>query len=159
MKKEFTASVYLIDNQKVLLIYHPKLQKWLPPGGHVEADETPAEAARREVLEETGLEIEFYLQENISVNYWNAKSIERPYLCLLENIPAYRDMPSHQHIDFVYVGRPIHLSQASSFSYQWFSWQELMQLQPDGDIFQETLDVIKHLFQTFCVDNSLVVSL
>lgn len=159
MKKEFTASVYLIDNQKVLLIYHPKLQKWLPPGGHIEANETPAEAARREVLEETGLEFEFYLQENISVNYWNAKSIERPYLCLLENIPAYREMPSHQHVDFIYVGKPIQTVQASSFSYQWFSWQDLMQLQPDSEIFQETLDVIKHLFQVFCLDACLAVSL
>jgi 8-oxo-dGTP pyrophosphatase MutT (NUDIX family) len=149
MKKEFTASVYLIDNQKVLLIYHSKLQKWLPPGGHVEADETPSEAARREVREETGLEIEFCLQENISIHYWNAKSIERPYLCLLENIPAYRDIPAHQHIDFVYVAKPLHEPQAS-FSYQWFSWQDLMRLQPDVEIFQETLDVIKHLFHAFC---------
>lgn len=159
MNKEFTASVYLIDNQKVLLIYHPKLQKWLPPGGHVEANETPAEAARREVFEETGLEMEFYLQENISVNYWNAKSIERPYLCLLENIPAYRDIPSHQHVDFIYVGKPVHTPQRSPFSYQWFSWQDLVQLEPDNEIFQETLDVIKHLFQTFCVNDSFAANL
>lgn len=78
MKKEFTSSVYLIENQMVLLIYHLKLQKWLSPGGHVEANETPAEAAKREVLEETGLEIEFLSQENLSINCWNAKSIDRP---------------------------------------------------------------------------------
>lgn len=155
MKKEFTASVYLIDNQKVLLIYHIKLQKWLSPGGHVEEDETPAEAARREILEETGLEIEFCKQENISIDYWNAKSIERPYLCLLENIPAYQDMPAHQHIDFIYVAKPINLPLISSFAYQWFSWEDLMKLTPDVDIFQETLDVIKHLFNTFGYDCTL----
>ena len=149
MKKEWTASVYLIEDQKVLLIYHKKLQKWLPPGGHIEANETPGEAARREVREETGLEIEFYLQENISIEHWNAKSIERPYVCLLENIPSYHDLPSHQHIDFVYVARPINESSLSSFPYQWFSWEDLIQLQPDQDIFQETLEVIKHLFHVF----------
>lgn len=145
MRKEFTASVYLIDNQKVLLLHHPKLQKWLPPGGHLEANETPSEAARREVLEETGLEIAFCLQENIAIDCWNAKSIERPYLCLLENIPAYRDVPPHQHIDFIFVARPIGESQNGSFAYQWFSWNDLMHLQPDVDIFQETLNVIRHL--------------
>ena len=159
MKKEFTASVYLIDNQKVLLIYHHKLQKWLPPGGHVEANETPAEAARREVFEETGLDVEFYSQENISINYWNAKSIERPYLCLLENIPAYQETLSHQHIDFIYVGRPIHTSSITSHSYRWFNWQELIHLQPDHDIFQETLDVIKHLFHALDLENHLATSL
>lgn len=151
MEKQFTASVYLIDNQKFLLIYHHKLKKWLPPGGHVEPNETPAEAARREVLEETGLEIEFFLQENVSVNYWNAKSIERPYLCLLENIPAHQDIPAHQHIDFVYIAKPLCIPDISPFSYRWFSWDDLVQLQPDVEIFQETLDVIKHLSHTFCL--------
>ena len=147
MKKEFVASVYLIDNQKILLIYHHKLQKWLPPGGHVEANETPVEAARREVLEETGLEIEFMTQENLSINCWNAKSLERPYLCLLEEIPPYRDVPAHQHVDFIYVGRPTGKSSSLSFSYRWFNWNELQILQPDIEIFNETLQVIQHLFQ------------
>lgn len=148
MKREFVASVYLIENQKILLLYHQKLEKWLPPGGHVELNETPSEAARREVLEETGLEIEFYTQENISLDYWNAVSIERPYLCLLENIPAYRDIPAHQHIDFIYIAKPITVSESSSHAYRWFSREDLILLEPDKEIFQETLDVIEHLFRT-----------
>jgi 8-oxo-dGTP diphosphatase len=31
---------------------------WAPPGGHIDEGEGPAETARREVLEETGLQIE-----------------------------------------------------------------------------------------------------
>jgi 8-oxo-dGTP diphosphatase len=31
---------------------------WAPPGGHIDEGEGPAETARREVLEETGLRIE-----------------------------------------------------------------------------------------------------
>jgi 8-oxo-dGTP pyrophosphatase MutT (NUDIX family) len=159
MRKEFTASVYLINNQKVLLIYHRKLQKWLPPGGHVEADETPVEAARREVMEETGLTIEIISQENLSIDCWNAKSIERPYLCLLEEIPPYGNAPAHQHVDFIFVGRPLEES-SSSFSYRWFSWDNLQDLQPDVDIFKETLLVIQHLFQFFnSLQTPLVASL
>lgn len=150
MNKEFTASVYLIENQKVLLIFHHKLQKWLAPGGHVEANETPAEAAKREVREETGLEIEFFSQENLLINCWNAKSIERPYLCLLEEIPSYRDIAAHQHIDFIYVARPIgEYHHSPSLIYQWFSWDDLQHLTPDKNIFKETLQVIHHLFQVF----------
>lgn len=38
------------------MIYHRVLQRWLHPGGHIEdSDEHPAQAARREIFEETGL--------------------------------------------------------------------------------------------------------
>ena len=57
MKRQFTATVYILEKDKVLLIHHRKLQKWLPPGGHMDPNETPAEAACREAFEETGLKI------------------------------------------------------------------------------------------------------
>jgi len=43
------------DVGKVLLIKHKRLGTWLPVGGELEPGETPAEAAVRELLEETGL--------------------------------------------------------------------------------------------------------
>jgi 8-oxo-dGTP pyrophosphatase MutT (NUDIX family) len=148
MKREFTATVYLIDNQKILLIFHPKFQKWLPPGGHVEPNETPPETARREVKEETGFDIEFLSKEELFIDYWNAKSIERPYLCLLENIPPYQQTPAHQHIDFIYIAKPAGNPTASSLPYQWFDWNQLQSLNPDENIFRETLTVIQHLLST-----------
>src|SRR5690349_3545236 len=107
MEKQFTGTVYIIQENKVLLLLHPKLQKWLPPGGHLEEGETPPECAKREALEETGLAIELIRDEHIWVDRWNATSFERPWLCLLENIPAYGDKLPHQHVDFIYLGRPI----------------------------------------------------
>lgn len=147
MKRDFTSTVYLIENQRVLLLFHRKVQKWLPPGGHIEANETPSEAARREVLEETGIEFYFCLQENIVVKEANAVSIERPYLCLLEEIPSHGGEQAHQHVDFIYVGKPIRTVSEPSFVLRWFSWGELLELEPEREIFQETLNVIEHLFQ------------
>ena len=149
MYREYTASVYILDQDRILLIYHNKLQKWLPPGGHVEANETPHEAAQREAKEETGLDIVFIAQENVWVEYWNAHSIPRPYLCLLENIPAWGDSPAHQHIDFVFVSRPLvpHAVLEAAHQSRWFDRKELEQLTPDKEIFAETLEIINHLWQ------------
>jgi len=53
-----TGLVLAPDGIHVLAVHHRRLERWLLPGGHVEAsDETIASAARREVQEETGVEL------------------------------------------------------------------------------------------------------
>lgn len=147
MEREFTSTVYILENHQVLLIFHKKLGKWLPPGGHMEANEIPPETARREVMEEAGLDIEFIRQENVWVDRWNAKSFERPYLCLLEEIPEYRDRPAHQHVDFVYLGRPV--GGVKSEEARWFTLAEIETMESDVDIFEETKQTIRHLLTNF----------
>jgi 8-oxo-dGTP pyrophosphatase MutT (NUDIX family) len=150
IEKHFTATAYIIDGGKVLLIPHPKLKKWLPPGGHVEENETPPECARREALEETGLVIQITSQENLWIDAWNATSFERPYLCLLENIPAHGSKPAHQHMDFIYLARP--LSKELLPEARWFSLEEVEALKEEEEIFGETKTTLRHLFsQSFLV--------
>jgi 8-oxo-dGTP pyrophosphatase MutT (NUDIX family) len=143
MEKHFTATAYIVDQGKILLLMHPKLKKWLPPGGHIETNETPPECAKREAREETGLEIELIQQENLWLDFWNAASIERPYLCLLENIPAHGDQPPHQHIDMIFLAKPLHGTLSPGA--RWFSLEEVDQLADDQDIFTETKTTIRHI--------------
>jgi 8-oxo-dGTP pyrophosphatase MutT (NUDIX family) len=54
----FTASAFVLcpERRRLLLIRHPKLGRWLQPGGHIEpSDESLLASARREVREETGV--------------------------------------------------------------------------------------------------------
>ena len=53
-----TGSAVVTGPAGVLLHRHKRLGMWLQPGGHLEAGETPWEAARREAEEETGLGFE-----------------------------------------------------------------------------------------------------
>lgn len=157
MERQFCATVYIIEDDRVLLIFHKKLKKWLPPGGHLDSNETPAEGARREAFEETGMEIEFIKQENVWVERWNANSFERPYLCLIEEIPSHKDVPAHQHIDFIYLARPVggqmKENSAETDGLRWFSLEEVEALSPDENVFVETQQVIRHLLG--CVDSSV----
>lgn len=57
---DYCADAYIVHQDKVLLRFHEKYKTWLVPGGHVELDETPEDAAVREAKEEVGLDIELW---------------------------------------------------------------------------------------------------
>lgn len=96
--KHFTASALIIDNDKVLLVYHKKLDAWLYPGGHIEENENPDEALLREVEEETGLEVEIISNKDDTLSDCKAdvSSLHIPYACLCELVG------DHYHNDLIY---------------------------------------------------------
>ena len=58
---ECAGAVVRDQHGRLLLVrrgHEPALGKWSLPGGRIEPGESPAQAAAREVLEETGLEVE-----------------------------------------------------------------------------------------------------
>lgn len=63
-----TASAWVIDKtyQFALLLHHAKLNLWLQPGGHIDAADGAIDvAARRELLEESGLAHVFDLHQGL----------------------------------------------------------------------------------------------
>lgn len=91
-----TASGIVVEEGKILLIFHPFIEKWLQPGGHVEPGETPIEAAMREVLEETGIPTKLHP--------WH-EEYHIPFDIDIHPIPANpkKQEPSHLHYDFRYL--------------------------------------------------------
>ena len=98
-RRHFTVAVFVVREGKVLLHWHHKLGMWLPPGGHIERDELPDEAAAREVLEESGVEVELVGERQDDVE--DPVQLHRPAGVQLENIG-----PGHQHIDLIYFACP-----------------------------------------------------
>jgi 8-oxo-dGTP pyrophosphatase MutT (NUDIX family) len=98
--RHFTVAVFVVFEGKVLLHRHRKLGMWLPPGGHIERDELPDDAAVREVLEETGVEVELVGERREDVT--DPVQLHRPAGVQLENIG-----PGHQHIDLIYFAKPL----------------------------------------------------
>ena len=58
-RRAFSVAVFARHAGRLLLVKHARLGVGLPVGGEIEAGETPLEAARRELKEETGLEGRF----------------------------------------------------------------------------------------------------
>jgi 8-oxo-dGTP pyrophosphatase MutT (NUDIX family) len=111
--RHFTVAVFVVrvssdavpasasdsESRTILLHYHPKLGRWLPPGGHIEDNELPDDAARREVFEETGIRVRLIGPRGLPIA--TPQQLVVPAGIQLEDI-----YPGHQHIDLVYFGVP-----------------------------------------------------
>ncbi len=89
----FTASVWLVDaiGERVLLMHHRKLDRWLQLGGHADGDQDLARVALREAEEESGL-VGLVVEPEIF-------DLDRHW------IPERGEMPGHWHYDVRYVVR------------------------------------------------------
>ena len=58
MGLQLVVAACVVTRDKVMLVFHRKQNRWLPPGGHILAGETPDEAVVREVWEELGMKVE-----------------------------------------------------------------------------------------------------
>lgn len=114
-----TGSAIVIGPRGVVLHRHKRLGLWLQPGGHLEAGETPWDAALREAHEETGLTVRH--------------AAGRPSLVHVDVHPGPR---GHTHLDLRY------LLEASTETFaplpgespavRWFTWDDAMALADPG---------------------------
>lgn len=142
MKRHFCASAFLIDpyTKKILLIRHKKNGKWTQPGGHIEGNETPEEAALREVYEETGLRVRL-----VGERFPREEDFIRP-LGIQKNRRISSDGETHMHIDIIYAAVPndsenLKINIEESNGVRWFSREELEYIDCFPDI-KITMDYI-----------------
>lgn len=105
MIRHLTVTGFVVDGGSTLLHWHPKLSIWLPPGGHIEADEDPVQAVLREVLEETGLQCEI-VPHLPAFAFSNVTQLPSPFSIIVADAQD-AAIGLHQHIDLSYVVRPV----------------------------------------------------
>lgn len=122
--RHFTVSTFIVHEGRVLLLMHKQLGLWLPPGGHIERDELPQDAAVREAREETGLEIQL-IGESEQLPDGSTMLIQ-PRAMNLHHIN-----PFHQHIDMEFLAccreqhPQLNPARGESSQLRWFAPQDL----------------------------------
>ena len=97
MRREYVATAYVVHEDKVLLVHHKRVGQCIAVGGHVEDNETPCETVKREVKEETGLEIAFDQSHLTAPDNPKMVYLPKPNHIQLEDIDE-----EHQHVDLMY---------------------------------------------------------
>ena len=121
MARHFCASVFLInpEDKRILLVKHKQFNKWVQPGGHIEDEETPEEAALRETYEETGIKVKL-----LGERFPREDDFIKPL-----GIQKNRNKEGDVHIDIIYAGIPINDDEAQasdeSIDIHWFTRKEL----------------------------------
>lgn len=122
--RDFVAGAFIVKEGKVLFLNHKKYGVWLQPGGHIEDQETPDEAAIRETREETGLEVEILENFKPDTSFENnSEDLPQPF-----NINLHQIEDGHWHLDFQYVARLVNEIDEKEYSdedMKWFSRKEL----------------------------------
>jgi ADP-ribose pyrophosphatase YjhB (NUDIX family) len=130
MTRDFAATTFVVQTGRTLLLWHQKLQAWLPPGGHMEPNELPESAAVREVKEETGLEVRLL---GARLTLGEVPVLIEPECTLLEEIE-----PGHQHIDFIFfaevAGGTLTLNPRESGEHVWCDANDLDRLEIAEDV-------------------------
>jgi len=123
-RAHFTGSAVVVDpaGERVALLHHAKLRRWLQPGGHAdEADGGLMEAtALREAREETGCQVKLH------------PTAPRPLDVDIHTIPARNDEPEHLHLDIRYLiiaedPQALAHDPNESFGAQWLGWTEALE--------------------------------
>ncbi|MFZ9872514.1 MAG: NUDIX hydrolase [Steroidobacteraceae bacterium] len=127
----FTGSALVLDeaNQRIALIHHAKLGRWLQPGGHAEpADQGLMHAtALREAREETGCDVALF------------RDSTQPIDVDVHLIPSRGDEEAHWHLDlrFVVVAQnpeAMSFDPSESLGARWVTFEEALSIIEEGPL-------------------------
>ncbi|MCP4445892.1 MAG: NUDIX domain-containing protein [Myxococcales bacterium] len=115
-RRAFSVAVYARRRNEILVIHHNRLGTWLPIGGEMEDGETPLEAARRELLEETGLSATFSDLEGAldgvppgflgyEEHQAGSKGMHMNFVFVADVGPDAKVSPNHEFSDFRWTDR------------------------------------------------------
>ncbi len=127
----WTGSAFVWDpkEQKLLLMHHRKLDKWLQPGGHADGDTNLERVAQKETDEETGIQVKNPVSWPDEMNVFDID---------IHKIPARKNEPTHLHFDVRYLfladSQQAPVQNEESHEVKWFKIEELLEITKEESI-------------------------
>jgi 8-oxo-dGTP diphosphatase len=125
--RHLVSYAVLIDPRDVslFLVDHVRAGLWLPPGGHVEPGEDPAQTARREAREELGIEADFGLagQRPVFLTVTRTVGLDAGQGGGHTDVSLWYLLSGHPHM-------PIALDRREFAAGRWWSAQEIASASP-----------------------------
>lgn len=133
-----TGSALVVDpsTQRILLLFHAKVRRWLQPGGHADGDGNLASVALREATEETGIDGLAVHPAPIDLDVHRFVSV-RP------------DEPDHDHLDVRFLvvtppGAEATINHESEGA-RWVTFDELAGLDVDEGVLRMAVEGLARL--------------
>ena len=142
LRMHLVVGGYLIYNAKVLLIHHKKLKAWLPVGGHIDENETPDKAVKREFKEEVNLDVRILNNSMIKNSGKVKKRLAIPIDVHVHNVG------NHDHCCFFYLCESgniskLRINKNEVDDYEWFSPSDLKQRRIHADVRNIALEAFR----------------
>ncbi len=143
---DFTAEVFIVYDNKVLLRFHDKYKIWLSVGGHIDLGEDPNEAVVREAKEEVGLDVELW-DGNRRLDTVDENKQLIPSVAM----NRHRINDKHEHVSMIYFGRAkspdvkVEYESDRSDDWKWLGRTELEKLDLRPDVRFYALEALKEL--------------
>ncbi len=134
--------IYAKEEHKFLVLYHKDLKMFLYPGGHVNSnDKNPLEIAKREIMEETGLNN--LKQLKLTTNELIPIDIDTHLIKSNDRL----NLPEHYHFDFRYLFivdkiSKIKIEEDEISNYKWIDINELKNDLNYGKIANKILKIL-----------------
>lgn len=139
---------YVKGEPRILLHLHRKFKMLMPPGGHIELDETPWAAVAHELAEETGYELKDLQLWQPKMRLQAARGAVIHPQPFASNTHAVNSQHYHTDLDYLFIAEaepPRSPAEGESTDLRWLSRADIVALN-DAQIFTNVKDFCLYIF-------------